>query len=378
MMITDQQRIIEEVKLFANTEIAPLAASFDTNDKYSRELIYQMAQKGYLSANWPVEYGGLGLDPVHYGKFTEELGKVCCATRTLVTVHTTLVGETIVKWGTTVQKNKWLKAMASGEKIGAFALSEPSIGSDASKVTTRYIRRGNKFIVTGTKKWISFGDFADFFIVIATDNDSNVTAFLIERESKGVSTRPINGLMAGRGTHIAEIQLEEVEVAEENVLGKPGGGFAFIVSSALDSGRYSIAWAGVAMAQAALEAMIAYSRNRIQFGQKIGNYQLIQGLIADAYTKIQAGRALCVSAGEKRRDNQSDAIIETTVAKYFTSTAAMQVVVDAVQVHGANGISEDYPVERLFREAKVLEIIEGSSQIQQMMLADYALKTINK
>lgn len=378
MEYKDQQvKILEEVANYAKNEISNLSYSIEKNDVMPKNLITKMAQEGYLAASFPKEYGGLALDPVHYGLFTEEIGKACCSLRALITVHTSLVGESILRWGTKEQKNYWLLKMAKGEKIGAFALTEPNVGSDAKNVQTEFKKNGNKYILNGKKKWITFGDIADFFIVIASNN-GKVSAFIVERNFKGVLTNPIKGLLAGKGTHIASIELQNVEVPEENLLGKEGAGFTYIVSTALDHGRYSIAWAGVAIAQAALEEMVSYARKRKQFDKRICHFQLIQGIIADAVTKVHAARALCLKAGEKRMVKDEDSLIETSIAKYFSSQVANKVTSDAVQVHGANGCIDEYKVEGLFREAKVLEIIEGTSQIQQEIISMYGLRKYNK
>jgi alkylation response protein AidB-like acyl-CoA dehydrogenase len=368
-----QEKLVEEARLFADQEVRPFAAEFEAREALPKELIRKMADRGYLAASFPEKYGGLGLDPVQYGLFTEEIGKACSSTRGLLTVHTSLVGETLVRWGTDEQKDRWLLPMARGEKIAAFALTEPGVGSDAKNVQTAYRQAGHKYIINGKKKWISFSDIADYLLVVAS-NDGRVSTFIVEREFPGVKTTPIKGLLGGRASHIAEIELNDVEVPQENLVGKEGGGFTYVVSTALDHGRYSIAWAGVALAQEALEAMISYSRKRSQFGQKIYNFQLIQGIIGDAVTKVHAGRALCLRAGELRKAGSPEAAMETTIAKYFTSKMAMEVAIDAVQVHGGNGCYNKYPVERLFREAKILEIIEGSSQVQQEIISRYGLR----
>lgn len=368
----EQKDFLQDVRVFADTEIRPFATEFDQTQILPRKLIQQLAERGYLSATFPQEYGGLGLDPITYGLLTEEIGKACCNTRGLLTVHDSLVGECILKWGTEEQKQQWIPKMISGEAIAAFALTEPMVGTDAKSIQTNYRKDGSHYILTGRKKWISFGDIADLFLVIAS-NEGHVTAFLVERE-RGVVTRPIQGLLGGRASHIAEVEFNDVVVPEENVLGAPGFGFTCIVNTALDHGRYSIAWAGVAIAQAALEAMVSYSRERSQFGEKIRSFQLIQEFIGDAVTQTHAARALCLRAGELRKANDPDLIIETSLAKYFTSKVAMEVAMNCVQVHGGNGCYSEYPAERLFREAKILEIIEGTSQVQQQLIAGYGIK----
>jgi alkylation response protein AidB-like acyl-CoA dehydrogenase len=370
---THQQVIIEEAREFADREIRPFASVFEENEGIPGKLIGKMAARGYLAASFPKEYGGLGLDPLHYGLFTEVIGKACASTRAVLTVHTSLVGETILRWGTAEQKKRWLPDMANGNIIAAFALSEPGTGADAGSVKTSYAKDGDHFIINGNKKWITLSGIAGLFLVIAASN-STITAFMVNRNSPGITTYPIKGLLAGRAAYISEIEFKNVRVPKENMLGKEGTGFSFIVNTALDAGRYSIAWGGLGIAQEALEAMVTYARKRKQFGKKIHTFQLIQGMIADAVATIAAGRALCIHAGRLRTEKHNDAIVETTIAKYYTSKMANHVTADAVQVHGGNGCYSKYPVERLFREAKILEIIEGTSQVLQEVIAEYGLQ----
>jgi len=368
-----QKMIVNEAREFAAEVLRPRAGDFDREETLPKDVLDEMAKRKFLLASLPEAYGGLGLNPIYYGFFTEEIGKACCSTRGLITVQSSLIGETLLKWGSEEQKTRWLLSVANGEMLGAFALSEPEIGTDARGVQTRYKRDGKDFVLNGCKKWISFGEIAGFFIVIAS-GESKITAFIVERDRPGISVCPIKGLLGNRAAHLAEIELKDVRVPEDNVIGKPGSGFSFIVGTALDHGRYSIAWAGVAIAQEALDCMATYARKRKQFGRKIGEYQLIQRLICNAVTQTHAARALCVKAGEMRMRGDSQAVSETTIAKYFTSKIAMGIASDAVQVHGGIGCSNRYPVERLFREAKLLEIIEGTSQIQQQIIAKYGLR----
>lgn len=367
-----KDKIIEEARLFTEQEIRPYAGDFERQEYVPREIIQKLAQKKYLAAPFPEEYGGLGLDPLYYGYLTEEIGKGCASTRALLTVHTSLVGETLLKWGTKDQKERYLKPMSRGEIIAAFALSEPEIGTDAQSVKTSYKKEGNKYIINGRKKWISYGDIADVFIVIASQGKS-VTAFIAERSFGGITSKPIKGLLSGRAAHIAEVEFTNVEIPEENVLGNPGGGFTFVGNTALDCGRYSIAWAATAIAGAALEEMVTYSRKRVQFDQKIYKFQTIREIIANAATKYLTARSLCINAGNLRTSGSDESVIQTTVAKYYSSKIVMEVTTDAVQIFGGNGCTSEYPVERLFREAKIFEIIEGTSQIQQEIISRYAL-----
>lgn len=368
-----QQSIIEEAEAFVNEEIRPFVQDFEEKEAFPPALIKKMAERGYLAAPFPQQYGGLGLDPVNYGLFTEVFGKACVAARSLITVHTSLVGETLLRLGTQEQKDKWLPRLAKGEAIAAFGLSEPEVGSDAKSVKTEWVEEDDYYVINGIKKWITFGHLADVFIIIASNNGRS-TAFLVERDVPGLETKPIQGLMASRATSLAEIHLNQVKVPKENVLGRLHFGFEYVVSTALDYGRYSIAWAGVGMAQEALDAMVSYSRKRSQFNQKLSNFQLIRGMIGDAVTKVHAARALSLRAGEFRKQKSTEAAIETTIAKYFASKVAVDVTNDALQIHGANGFTSQYPVERLYREAKVLEIIEGSSQMQQEIISEFGLQ----
>lgn len=371
--IIEKKDFIKEVQIFVNKKIRPFARSFEENHKIPDHIIQELADRKYLAAPFPQEYGGLDLDPVTYGLLTAEIGKGCSSTRTLLTVNTSLVGETLLRWGSYEQKEKYLRPLAQGKKIGALGLTEPNIGSDARNIETSYTKNGNTYILNGKKKWISLGNLADFFIIIARNN-KEITAFLVDKKTPGLKIVVMKGLLAAKATYLAEIRLENVEVSAENIISNIGHGFSFIVSTALDLGRYSIAWAGYGIAEAALEEMVNYVRNRRQFNKKLFQFQLIKGIIADAVTKVNVAKALCMQAGNMREEKNNDSIIQTNIAKYYTSKIAMEIATDAVQIHGGNGCYNEYPVERLFREAKILEIIEGTSQIQQEIIANFGLK----
>jgi len=382
-----QKSILAKATEYAETVIKPQAGEFDRNEFLPRKIIDGMASLGFLGAPIPQQYGGLGLDPLHYGALTEIIGKACCSTRALLTVHTSLVSETLVKLGSPAQRERYLPELTKGVKLGCFALSEPDAGSNASSIKTQYEKKGNVYVLNGRKKWITFGVLADVYLVIAAkagveagaENEKRITsAFIVERTMPGIEIKPMNGLLGSRAAHLAEIIFNNVEVPEENVLGNLGEGISFVANTALFYGRYSIAWGGVAIGQAALEEMVNYARTREQFGQKIGKFQLVQGIIADAVTQVHAARALCIKAGELFLAGDDQAVMETNIAKYFTSKTAVKVASDAVQVLGGNGCSDQYPVERLFRESKILEIIEGTSQIQQGLIANYGMRKYRK
>ena len=371
-MNTELDSLVEKAKQFSEEKIRPFAADFEECG-VTREVIEQMAELGFLRSIFPKEYGGLGVDSLTYGQITEQIGKGCNSVRALLTVHTSLVGETIAKLGTEQQKQAFLPAMASGEKIACFALSEPQAGSDAASIQTSYQEYDEHYVISGNKKFITYGNIADLFLVFATNNDKT-SAFIVDRSMPGVTTEPMTGLMASRGAHLAEIKFDDVVVPKSNMLGRTGMGFSFVANTALFYGRYSIAWGGLAIISAALEEMVTYARSRTQFGSKISQNQLIKAMIADSTTSLHAGRAMCEKIADMREQGDQGAVTETNIAKYLTSKAAAEVSSNAVQVFGGNGIWNAYAVERLFREAKVLEIIEGTSQIQQLMIAGQALR----
>lgn len=371
MYASTEHPLVTRARAFATEVLRPRAGEFDRDEAVPREIMRAMADEGFLGSVLPVEYGGAGLDPLSYGRLTLEIGKGCPSVRTLLTVHTSLVGETLARLGSPAQKDGWLPQLASGRAFACFALSEPLSGSDAAAASTSYRETDGGFVLNGRKQWISYGAVADLFLVFA-NCDGVGSAFLVERGMAGVSTTPMTGLMASRGSHIAQVDLDDVVVPRANLVGRIGAGFSFVANTALFFGRYSIAWAGVAIAEAALEEMAAYARTREQFGKKLRQHQLVMAMLADAVTGVHAGRALCERVGSMRNAGLDDAVNEANIAKYMTSQSAMAIATSAVQLLGANGISSAYPVERLFREAKVLEIIEGSTQIQQQLLSEFA------
>jgi len=306
----------------------------------------------------------------------EEIEKGCSNASRLLTVHLSLVSETLLKFGTESQIERWLPGMTQGRVIGAFALTEPEVGTNAGGVRTGYEVRDGLYILNGRKKWISFGGIADFFLVIARRRDE-LSAFIVESWRPGVEVVPMRGLLGCRGSYVSEILFND-ELEEEFLLGRRGQGFTYIASYALDHGRYSVAWSGVGLAQASLNAMASYARQRRQFDRVIGSFQLVQKMIADAVTETEAARSLCTRASELRQTRSPEAVIETIMSKYFASKTAFHVASNAVQVHGGNGCSSEYPVERYLREAKILEIIEGTSQIQQVLIAKHGLRRFGR
>ncbi len=364
---------VHEIKHFVDSVIRPAAARCDEEGVMPPEIIEALASNGYLSATFPRQYGGLEWSPVEYGMLTEQIGKACSSARTLLTIQTSLVGESLLRFGSERMKEQWLPAIAKGERLGAFALSEPGAGTNPQELSASYRLDHESYILTGVKKWISFGEIADFFIVIAKDAGGKMSAFIIERGRQGLSTHPIGRMIGARGTHIAEVRLEEVVIPKENLLAIEGGGFSYVVNKALDHGRYSVAWSALAIAQEALDVMSSYAKERKQLGGELGQIPSVKAIIGDTVTQVHAARSLCLRAGQLRQERDEQAIIETTIAKYFASKTAVQAALDAIQVLGASGCRSGNTAERLLREAKILEIIEGTSQVQQQLIGDFGL-----
>jgi alkylation response protein AidB-like acyl-CoA dehydrogenase len=365
--ILDKNR--REYKAFVDSEVAPFAEKFDRKEKVPGSLIEKLGSKGYLGACIPRESGGMGMNVTTFGGLCEEIGRGSASLSSLFAVHG-MVSQSLIKWGNNEQKKYWLPRMASGKKIGAFALTEPSVGSDANSIETRATKNKKTFVLSGKKKWISFGQIADVFLIVA-QYKNKPTAFIVEKDTPGIAITPISGMLGFRAAMLAEIKMKNCRVPEENIIGKIGFGFSHVVGHALDYGRYCIAWSCVGLAQACLEASLRYARTRKQGGYYLKEYQLIQAMIADMITNIKAARLLCLEAGHLKDRGEPNSIMETSIAKYFASRIAMKTASDAVQIHGANGCSSEYPLQRYLRDAKIMEIIEGSTQIQQIIISKY-------
>ncbi|RCJ36603.1 acyl-CoA dehydrogenase [Nostoc punctiforme NIES-2108] len=377
---TQQKNAQAKFRAFVNEEICPSAGEWDRKEFTPPELIKKIAEHGFLGAILPQEYGGKGMDMITYGILNEELGRGCSSVRSLLTVHN-MVAYALCKWGNKSQKEYWLPKFASGEIIAAFALSEPNVGSDAKSVETTAILAGDAYILNGQKKWITYGQIADVFLVFGKC-EGKPTAFLVEKNSPGLSVKAMSGILGVRASMSAELLFNNCHVSLENLVGKLGFGFSYIASSALDHGRYSVASGCVGIAQACLEACIKYTNERKQFGVYLKEHQLIRQMITQMITKVKAARLLCYQAGYLKDINDPNSIMETAIAKYFASTVATKIANDAVQIHGGNGCSSEYPVERYLRDSKIMEIIEGSTQIQEITIAesgyqDYLLSTIS-
>ncbi|HEU5376439.1 MAG TPA: acyl-CoA dehydrogenase family protein [Ktedonobacteraceae bacterium] len=370
MELTAEQRTSQEsFRAFVEEAIVPYADSFDQEEYTPPDLIKKIGQQGYLGALIAPEWGGRGMDMITFGILNEEFGRGCSSLRSLLTVHS-MVTYAIQRWGDRRQKEHWLPRLAAGEAIGAFALSEPNAGSDARGIETHASLRGDTYILNGRKKWITYGEIADVYLLFA-QCEGTVSAFLVESNSPGFSRKPLRGMVGTRASMIAELILEDCQVPAANAVGKKGFGVASVTTSALDIGRYSVACGCVGIIQACFEASRRYTSERKQFDTLLKNQQLIQQMMTGMITNLRAARLLCYNAGYLKDIGAPNTIMETWIAKYFASTAAARIASDAVQIHGANGCSSDYPVQRYWRDTKVMEIIEGSTQIQEINIAGY-------
>lgn len=370
----EQQRLRTAFREFADAQIVPHANAWDQAELMPVETVRELAAKGYLGAVLPAERGGAGFNMVEFGLLNEELGRGCSSLRSLLTVHS-MVALAIWRWGTEAQKAQWLEKLGQGQAIGAFALTESEAGSDARAITTEAVASGDDFLLSGHKKWITFAQIADLFLVFAR-SQGGPCAFLLERNTPGLVISPVHGMLGTRASMMAELRLEQCRVPKQNLVGGPGFGLSHVASSALDCGRYSVAWGCVGIAQACLESCLRYTGRRKQFGALLLDHQLVQRMIAQAAVGVRAARLLCYHAGQLKDAGDPASMIETSIAKYFACTTAASIARDAVQMHGANGCSSEYPVERFYRDAKIMEIIEGSNEIQEITIARSACQEL--
>ncbi|MBK9142307.1 MAG: acyl-CoA dehydrogenase family protein [Candidatus Melainabacteria bacterium] len=371
----EQIAIRRHMREFAEREIAPKAQMNDRNCKFDWDIAKKIFAEGFLGCPIPEEYGGLGQDYVAYGLMTEEINRVCSSTRTLFSVQTSLVALTILKWGTEEQKKQLLPKLCNGEFIGCYGLTEPEAGSDAGNQQTRAVKDGSDFILSGQKVWISCGSIATHALVFAQADPAKkhkgITCFIVDTKSKGFTAQPIHGKLGLRASDTSSLFLDEVRVPKENILGGEGNGFK-VAMSALDNGRFSVAAGAVGLVQGCIDACTKYAMERVTFGKPIGEHQQVQAMIADMVTDCEAGRLLYLRAAHLKNKGVRNTL-ETSLAKLFCGEAANRAGHNAVQIFGGYGYSDEYPVERYFRDAKVLNIYEGTREIQRMIIAQDAL-----
>jgi glutaryl-CoA dehydrogenase (non-decarboxylating) len=378
--LSEEQQLLEQtVREWGAREIAPRIHDLDREHRFDRGILPQMADLGLLGCSVPTEYGGAGMDYISLGIISEELEYLDTSLRVIMSVHAGLNCLSLLTWGTEDQKQRYLVPQAQGRKIATYGLTEPSAGSDVRGIQTVAVKKGSRYYLTGEKMWISLADLADNFLVFAwSDPDkkkqrdpSGISAFLIERGFKGFSSGTLKekwGIFAGNTGHF---KMEEVEVPEENVLGKPGEGFK-VAMFALDQGRYTVAAGATGLIRACRDASVKYARDRRTFGVPIADHQLVKEMIAQMESDYQAARLLWLRAGFLKNQGRRNTR-ETSLAKWFATVASERAAGDAVQVHGANGYSDEYPVGRFYRNCKGAVIYEGTREIHKLMQADYVL-----
>ena len=376
--ITEEHQMIQEAaRDFAQKEIAPKAEHFDHTGEFPIENVRKMGQLGFMGLEVPEEYGGVEMDPLAYVLVMEEISKADASHGTIVSVNNSLYGKGLLLFGTEEQKRNWLEPVASGADIGAYSLTEPMSGSDAGNMASRAVLNdaGTHYIINGRKSWVTSAPYADRIIVFTMTEPEKkhrgVTAFLVETDKPGFSRGKTEPKLGIRASATSEIIFDNYECPVENVLGQPGEGFK-IAMSILDAGRIGIAAQALGIAQAALDASVAYAREREAFGQKIGQFQMIQQKLADMKCRVEASRLLTyqVALEAARAKKSGERItLEASMAKLFASETAMYVTTEAIQIHGGMGYSKEMPLERYFRDAKITQIYEGTSEIQRMVIA---------
>jgi glutaryl-CoA dehydrogenase (non-decarboxylating) len=374
--LSDENRLVEQsARAFVEAEILPYIRDWDEKGEVHREVFAKMGELGFLGAPIPETYGGSGMDYISFAIRGEELERADTAFRVVQSVHVGLNSLALLQWGTEEQRQRWLVPQAKGDKLATFGLTEPGVGTDAANLASTARRDGGSYRLNGQKIWISLADVADHFLVFASVDRSKgwrgVTAFLLERGMKGLTTDTLHGKLGIRAGNTGLINLDDVVVPVEHRIGEEGEGF-LIAMSAIDQGRYTVAAGAVGLAQACLDASVKYAHERETFGHEIGRHQLVQQLIAKMAAGTEMGRLLVWRAGWLKNQGLRNTR-ETSLAKWHATEHAVQSALDAIQVHGANGYSNEFPVERYLRNSKAAVIYEGTSQLHTIIQAEYAL-----
>jgi alkylation response protein AidB-like acyl-CoA dehydrogenase len=379
LILTEEQRqAAEMVRRFAQTEVAPTIREWDRKQEMNPAVLPRMAELGILGICIPVRYGGQGYDYVTLGLVCEELERVDTTLRVVMSVHMGLCSLALLQWGTEEQKQRFLAPQARGERYAGYGLTEPGVGSDAANLRTSARKDGNSYLLNGEKMWISLASKAHHFLVIARTNPDakkpadGLSAFMITRDMPGVTTGDIHGKLGVRAGSTGWIAMQDVRVPAENRIGHEGEGFK-IAMSALDNGRYTVASGAAGLIRASLEESIKYAKERTTFGKPIAEHQLIKQKIAHMSLWYETARLLYLRAGWMKNQGLRNTR-ETSQAKWYATDHSVQAALEAVQVHGAYGYSDEYPVERYLRNSKGAVIYEGTSEIHQLMQADYALR----
>jgi len=376
--LSEEQKLLQKtVREFAESEVKPLARHLDETGEFPRETFRKAAELGLTAVAIPEDEGGAGFDHVSYAIMIEEISRACASTGTILSVQNSLFCDPLLRFGTPEQKKKFLGPFARGEKIGCYALTEPQAGSNAAALRTVAVRKGDRYIVNGTKVWITNGGVADATIAyVNTDpskGEKGITALVIERGTPGFKVGKEEKKMGINATAFAELSFTDCEVPVENRVGHEGEGYRVALST-LDGGRIGIASQAVGIAQGAFDESLRYAQERQAFGGPIAQFQAIQFMLADMSTEIEAARLLTRRAAWKQ-DTGARFSMEAAMAKLFASEMATRVTHKAIQIHGGNGYSREYPVERMYRDARITEIYEGTSEIQRLVISAWVLKS---
>ncbi len=376
LQLTEEQKMLRDAaRDFAQNEISKVAAEYDESGNFPYETIKQMGQLGFMGIEVPEEYGGVGMDTLSYALMLEEVSKVDAAHGTITSVNNSLYCFPLLKFGSEEQKQKYLTPVASGEKVGAYSLTEPMSGSDAGTMRSRAVPEGDSYIIDGTKSWVSSGPAADFIILFTMTapekKQKGISAFIVETDKPGFHTGRKEDKLGIRASATCELHFDEYRCPAENRLGQEGAGFK-IAMATLDAGRIGVAAQALGIAGAAYEASVKYAQERQAFGGPIGQFQGIQWKIADMKCRLEASRLLLYQAAlakEAAKSSGARYTTEASIAKLYASETAMFCAHQAVQIHAGMGYSKEMPIERYFRDAKITEIYEGTSEIQRMVIA---------
>jgi len=378
LQLTEEQQLLQRtVREFAEAEVKPLAKELDETARFPRETFRKAAELGLTGIAMPEKDGGAGMDHVSYEIVVEEISRVCASTGVILSVQNSLYCDSVHRFGTEDQKKKFLAPFARGEKIGCYALTESQAGSNAAALATKAIRKGNYYVLNGTKAWITNGGVADAAIVYVNTQpekgEKGITALVVEKGTPGFAIGKEEKKLGINATACTELSFTDCEVPVENRIGQEGEGYKVALST-LDGGRIGIAAQATGIAQGAFEAALSYAQERQAFGHPIADFQAIQFMLADMSTEIEAARLLARRAAWKQ-DSGARFTMEASIAKLFASEMATRVTHKAIQIHGGYGYSREYPVERAYRDARITEIYEGTSEIQRLVIAAWVLKS---
>jgi glutaryl-CoA dehydrogenase (non-decarboxylating) len=361
-----QKKHYDEFRDFVAHQVVPYARQWDKDQAVPRDVIAECSRAGYVGGIIPTEFDGGGWDYVTFGLMNEAFGAGSASLNGLYTVQT-MVAMSLLKWGTEEQKNRWLKPMAKGKVLASFAMTEPGVGSDIQAIETQFKKEGNNWILEGTKRWITYSGLADIYLVFGKHEEKSM-ACIIQRDTPGFTVTPITDMLGFRGAYLSQLDFNRCVIPEENFVGRPGFALPYVAPYGLHYGRMSTAWSSAGLIRACVEAGATHSSQRKSFDKLLRDHGMVRRLITDMGVSMEAARHLCLNASIAEDQHSPTAIEKTLIAKYYASMAASHAASDAVQLLGAQGCNEESPTARYYRDAKIMEIIEGTNEIQQTIL----------